>query len=105
MERSWAMFLGMRPENEKLLAQVKEMIERQQSEYNWQFTFLGANQDAFAEAAGIAINKCGAINYDVSKSPQAFAAAAANVGRMRASSASGQSIRNEYTDAERESAV
>ena len=35
--------------------QIKEMIERQQNDYKWQFTFLGANQDAFAEAHGIGI--------------------------------------------------
>jgi len=29
---------------------VKEMIEHQQSKYNWAFVFLAANQDAFAAA-------------------------------------------------------
>ena len=36
-------------------ARIKEMIDEQQKKYNWQFTFLGANQDAFAEAGGIGI--------------------------------------------------
>jgi uncharacterized protein YegL len=35
--------------------QIKEMIEHQQSKYDWRFTYLGANQDAFAEAATIGI--------------------------------------------------
>lgn len=34
---------------------VRKMIEHQQSEYDWRFTYLGANQDAFAEAASIGI--------------------------------------------------
>ncbi|MCA9271003.1 MAG: VWA domain-containing protein, partial [Planctomycetales bacterium] len=40
--------------------QVKEMIEHQQKVYNWQFTFLGANQDAFAEADAVGIAAGGA---------------------------------------------
>ena len=36
-------------------AQVKEMTEHQQSKYGWRFTYLAANQDAFAEAASIGI--------------------------------------------------
>lgn len=35
--------------------QVKKMIEHQQEKYDWRFTYLGANQDAFAEAASIGI--------------------------------------------------
>lgn len=33
-------------------AQLNEKIAHQRSKYNWKFVFLGANQDAFAEAAG-----------------------------------------------------
>lgn len=36
-------------------AQVKKMITHQQEKYDWRFTYLGANQDAFAEAASIGI--------------------------------------------------
>lgn len=52
-------------------AKVKEMIEHQQTKYNWQFLFLGANQDAFAEAASIGINCMNAVN--VSHSAQGYA--------------------------------
>lgn len=44
-------------------AQIKDMIEHQQDKYNWHFTFLGANQDAFAEAGAIGIRASGASNY------------------------------------------
>ena len=37
------------------LAQVKEMILHQQEKYSWQFLFLGANQDVFAEAGKLGI--------------------------------------------------
>ncbi len=42
------------------LAQVREMIQRQQSQYQWHFTFLSANQDAFAEAGAMGIDTAGA---------------------------------------------
>ena len=47
--------------------QIKEMIERQQRQYQWHFTFLGANQDAFAEAAAMGIDPCGAADYSMGK--------------------------------------
>jgi len=36
-------------------ADIKAMIQRQQDTYKWHFTFLGANQDAFAEAGEMGI--------------------------------------------------
>ena len=44
-------------------SQVKEMIQEQQSKYNWHFTFLGADQDAFAEAGGLGIAAAGAAQF------------------------------------------
>jgi len=38
-------------------AQIKGMIEHQQDKYNWKFVFLGANQDAFAEASSLGIKR------------------------------------------------
>lgn len=35
--------------------QIKKMIEHQQKKYDWEFIFLGANQDAFNEAAQMGI--------------------------------------------------
>lgn len=81
-------------------AQVKQMIEEQQSKYNWQFTFLGANQDAFSEAGGLGIPAEGVANYcDVGG---AYAGTASLVGRMRRQSAGGQKVRNQFTDEERQ---
>ncbi len=41
------------------LEKVKGMIEHQEKKYSWEVLFLGANQDAFAEAAkiGVKLNK------------------------------------------------
>src|SRR3978361_1236112 len=68
--------------NEYTKPQTKQMIETQRYIYKWQFTFLGANQDAFAEADSIGILHDGTANFRVSRARHAFAAAAGNVGRM-----------------------
>lgn len=44
-------------------ARIKEMISHQQDVYKWTFIFLGANQDAFAEANGLGINPVYTNNY------------------------------------------
>ena len=36
-------------------AQIRELIERQRRVYQWDFIYLGANVDAFAEAGGMGI--------------------------------------------------
>jgi hypothetical protein len=38
-------------------SKIKEMIELQRNQYNWEFSYLGANQDAFAEAGNLGISK------------------------------------------------
>lgn len=42
---------------------VKDRISRQQGTYNWEFIYIGANQDAFAEAASFGISYDHAINF------------------------------------------
>lgn len=81
--------------------QIKEMIERQQSGYNWHFTFLGANQDAFAEAGGMGIDAGGVASFAVDKVALAYRVTGEKVARMRASSRTCQPISNEFTDEER----
>lgn len=43
--------------------QVKDRITEQQSKWNWEFIFLGANQDAFAEACGLGIKSSNTANF------------------------------------------
>lgn len=47
-------------------SKVKEMIEHQQSVYNWTFMFLGANIDAIGEARDLGINTDFARGYTAS---------------------------------------
>ena len=45
------------------LSKIKEMITHQKESYQWEFIFLGANQDAFAEAAKIGIDAKDSFNF------------------------------------------
>ena len=83
-------------------AQIKEAIQRQQNEYNWHFTFLGANQDAFAEAGALGIDAAGAANYSQRKVRAAFGATFSKVARMRKQAGAGECVDNAFTDEERE---
>jgi hypothetical protein len=50
---------------------IKDLIEQKTKE-GWTFAYLGANQDAFAEAGGIGIAPQCTMNYDGHKTPEAF---------------------------------
>jgi uncharacterized protein YegL len=47
--------------------QIREMIERQQNTYKWEFLFFGANIDSFAAAASIGIPQTRAVNHSANK--------------------------------------
>jgi len=44
-------------------SRIKDMITHQQDKYDWKFVFLGANQDAFAEAGSMGISLSMTTNY------------------------------------------
>lgn len=46
------------------LSKIKEMIKHQKEKYSWEFIFLGANQDAFAEAVKIGIDTKDTLNFN-----------------------------------------
>ncbi len=79
---------------------IKERIERQQNQYNWQFTFLGADQDAFGEARNLGFKQEAVSNFSKGKFKSAYDAVSRNVKSMRSASRSGLSIDNSYTDSE-----
>ena len=76
---------------------VKLKVLKQTNDFNWEFTFLGANQDAFSSASNFGVAECSTSSYDIENSSQAFLAVTGNVTRMRDSRASGQDIDNTYT--------
>jgi len=81
--------------------QIREKIAEQQAKFNWQFTFLGANQDAFAEAGGMGIRASGVAKYSPDKVMAAFKGTAQQVARMRTQRAKGQAVSNDFTEEER----
>lgn len=48
-------------------SQVTAMTKECEDQLGWKFVYLGANQDAFAEAGGIGIRATGAMSYDADK--------------------------------------
>lgn len=64
---------------------VKEKLDHQAGKYNWQFVYLGANQDAFHEAGAVGIAMANAANYAPARMQKAFAATAVNVAQFRRS--------------------
>jgi hypothetical protein len=50
---------------------IKDLIEARQKDGST-FVYLGANQDAFAEAGSIGIAPAATMNYDVRRTPDAF---------------------------------
>ncbi len=43
--------------------QIKKMVKRQQEKYGWEFIFIGANIDSFAEAEKLGVRRERAVNY------------------------------------------
>ena len=83
--------------------QIRQMIEHQQSAFRWQFTFLAANQDAFAEGASLGIAADGIAQWVTGKARGTYDVAAQKLSRMRKAASAGETIDNKFTDEERQS--
>lgn len=81
---------------------VKKLIDRQQTDYKWQFVYIGANQDAFKVSSGMGL-KGAAANYTPSNAKAAYASASSNVARMREAKTSGGIVMNRFTEDEKTS--
>ena len=57
-------------------AHIKDLIDARQKD-GWTFVYLGANQDAFEEAASIGVAPQGTVNFDTRRTPEAFRALSA----------------------------
>ena len=64
---------------------INEMINHQKAQYNWDFLFIGANQDAIAEASQLGISADNSLDYAAnSEGTQAvFASLSANIKAYR----------------------
>jgi hypothetical protein len=82
------------------LARIRAMVTEQQDRYGWQFSFIGADMDAFSAAGGMGMNVTSTLGTSSANIGVAYATASNAVYRSRG--AGGQSI--SYTDDEREAA-
>jgi uncharacterized protein YegL len=81
--------------------QIRTMVEHQQSAYKWQFTFLAANQDAFAAGGSMGIAQDGIAAYSMGKVRGSWDAASKKMSRMRKAAGEGAAVDNKFTDEER----
>jgi uncharacterized protein YegL len=86
-------------------ATIKSMIEHQQAKYNWQFTYLGANQDAITNAAIIGIGANAAATYTVQNMNAVFASVAHNTSAMRGDMSKGVAVSYSYSGDDRNDMV
>lgn len=63
---------------------IKDMVERQEEVYNWDFIFLGADLSAVAEAQSFGIKDFKAASYSVADTESAYTAVSASVGFAKA---------------------
>jgi hypothetical protein len=91
-------------------ARVKELIERQEREYAWQFLYLGADQDAIEEGAKMGFVAEKSVTYRRGKADKVMADLGANVSTYRMDRAAGiapaaASAKLHFTKAQRDDAV
>ncbi|WP_230117168.1 VWA domain-containing protein [Arthrobacter sp. Bi83] len=90
-------------------AMVKGLVERQQMQWGWQFTYLGANQDAVLTAQGLGIRAEDALTYAAGNVDAAFSVQSAKTRRLREARVSGATLEQAaaaaaYTPEERRAA-
>ncbi len=87
---------------------VKEAVERQTNDYKWKFIYIGANQDAFAQAGGLGVGRRYAANYSARKAREGYQLTSSKVRLMRGLARAGATdaelnTQMEFTDSERQS--
>lgn len=91
---------------------ARELISRQQKDENWQFVFLGANQDAITQANALGIDRHSALTYET-QNPEsvnnciesALTAAANYINSVRVSVQDGKQIDALFSDDDRHRAT
>lgn len=62
---------------------IKDLITQQTEKYNWNFTFIGANQDAILAANNIGISHRNAVNYSTSNTLDTYTILSNRMGAAR----------------------
>jgi hypothetical protein len=84
-------------------ARINELIKQQSEKYQWQFVFLGANQDALKEADSLGISTANAMNFSATAVgvKNSFSATSHNLAMYR----SGDVVNMAYSQHDRDEAV
>jgi uncharacterized protein YegL len=82
---------------------VKKLITHQQEKYNWKVTYIGANQDAFAEAGAIGIPVTSTLSYRAT--PMATASSWGSAGMAVSAGTVTTNAVITYTQEQREDAM
>lgn len=82
-------------------AAVRERIQHQQEVYRWQFTFLGASPEAFAEAGSLGIHAGGAAAFAPAKARKVFGFVGEKVAAMRKGVACSAPVDNSWSEEDR----
>jgi hypothetical protein len=64
-------------------AAIKSLVELQTSQYNWEFLYMGADQDAVEVGTGLGIPAANSITYAKGKAREAMAMSAGKVSGLR----------------------
>jgi len=75
-------------------ADIKKLVEQQENDYKWNFIYLGANVDSFAESATVGIRGANTLNYDASSKgvKDAYTVLSCSIGASRIHSEAGSSV-------------
>ncbi len=85
-------------------AAVKALVEQQTGTYNWQFLYMGADQDAVEVGASLGIAREHSVTFSRNLSNAAMGVAGAKISKLRAARISAPAAPMEaFTDAERDS--
>lgn len=82
---------------------IKKMTEHQKTKYQWEFVYLGANQDAIAVGATFGIAKGSSASYSVDNTKHLFAAMASNIGSYRSAPGPDAAAAMSFSDDQRAS--
>lgn len=62
---------------------IKSLVEQQTANADWQFMYMGADQDAIEVGASLGVSRAHSVTYGKGKSRRAMAAASANIRDYR----------------------
>jgi len=68
---------------------IKSLVEQQTKAYNWQFLYMGADQDAIEVGASLGVAAANSMTYSRGKVHAMMSATSRNIGRTRSAMAAG----------------